>query len=117
MDGTNKIINSGTLFPNKNKNRSLAANQLTIKLLLKLLPPADHQKTKTMIRRLIYMSIAAIVFSSCQGQNPVSNELQPMTNGQTSTNPYYSRTDTTKLSVSDEEWQRVLPCLLHKPRQ
>lgn len=26
-----------------------------------------------------------------------------------STNPYYSRTDTTKLNVSDEEWKKVLP--------
>lgn len=33
-------------------------------------------------------------------------------------NPYYSRTDTSKLNVSDEEWQKILPAdLYHVARE
>ena len=40
---------------------------------------------------------------------PVAQNSIPMSTSQTTSNPYYSRTDTTHLNVSDEEWKRVLP--------
>ena len=41
--------------------------------------------------------------SSTAQQKPTSNDMAP------GSNPYYSRTDTTVLNVSDAEWKRVLP--------
>jgi methionine-R-sulfoxide reductase len=47
---------------------------------------------------------------SCNN-TPASQKDNPivMTDPQHPTNPYYSRTDTTVLNVSDAEWKKVLP--------
>lgn len=53
--------------------------------------------------------LAAIVLAACAGKTP----SQPMPTMQRPTNPYYSRTDTTRLTVSDVEWERILPDTLY----
>ena len=45
-------------------------------------------------------------FTSCQNQTSTSTAK---TNDMTMKNPYYSRTDTLPLKVSDDEWKKVLP--------
>ncbi len=40
---------------------------------------------------------------------PSQNKATAMTDPQHPNNPYYSRTDTAQLNVSDEEWKKVLP--------
>lgn len=53
---------------------------------------------------LIFASSVLFVVVSCQAQgDQKSKKADP------SGNPYYSRTDTTVLHVSDAEWKRVLP--------
>jgi peptide-methionine (R)-S-oxide reductase len=51
-------------------------------------------------------------FASCQTK-PKPTTKQKMTTENTTpgheNNPYYSRTDTTKLNVSDAEWKKILP--------
>lgn len=42
-----------------------------------------------------------------QTQKPI--KIIPMENNETKINPHYSRTDTTKLNVSNEEWKKILP--------
>jgi peptide-methionine (R)-S-oxide reductase len=51
----------------------------------------------------------ALLFSSCSEQHQYSSENHNImkTEDQTS-NPYYSRSDTTKLNISDSEWKKVL---------
>lgn len=51
--------------------------------------------------------IAAINQSGCQ--NPEINTQTTPTTNMSQTNPYYSRTDTTRLNISDTEWKKVLP--------
>lgn len=59
---------------------------------------------------LLQLCFASSILISCQGQSSQSqNSISTMTVEQSASNPYYSRTDTTKLTVSDAEWQRVLP--------
>ena len=41
-----------------------------------------------------------------QTQKPI--KIIPMENNETKINPHYSRTDTTKLNVSNEEWKKIL---------
>jgi len=57
---------------------------------------------------LFILSIIALI--SCTN-NPAaqSNTVKTMTDPQHPNNPYYSRTDSTVLNVSDAEWKKVLP--------
>jgi peptide-methionine (R)-S-oxide reductase len=59
---------------------------------------------------LIYLA-ALIVFPACNSKSPDLNSSSSITmdNYQSTKNPYYSRTDTTHLNVSDAEWKKVLP--------
>ncbi|NTV26225.1 MAG: peptide-methionine (R)-S-oxide reductase MsrB [Chlorobiaceae bacterium] len=52
-----------------------------------------------------------LVCSSCQARVPLpeSRTSAPMHDTNRPVNPYYSRTDTTKLDVPDSIWKRVLP--------
>jgi peptide-methionine (R)-S-oxide reductase len=52
-------------------------------------------------------ALAALLLTACTGAAQEPNTTA-MTTPQT-TNPYYSRTDTSKLNVSDAEWKRILP--------
>src|ERR1043165_480852 len=56
-------------------------------------------------------SIAAFLMLfvlSCNSQSPTSNS-KVMSDSTHKSNPYYSRTDTAALHVSDEEWKKILP--------
>ena len=52
--------------------------------------------------------LCAFPFMAC-GQVAVKNTPQETTEKQEMKNPYYSRTSTAKLRLSDEEWKVVLP--------
>jgi peptide-methionine (R)-S-oxide reductase len=54
---------------------------------------------------LITIAIGTLFFASCGNSNKPSNDTTP----DHKNNPYYSRTDTTHLHVSDADWKRILP--------
>jgi peptide-methionine (R)-S-oxide reductase len=58
--------------------------------------------------KYIIKSLAALIliFTSCQGN---TQQKSTMMNKTKMNNPYYSRTDTTRLHVSDAEWKKILP--------
>ena len=60
-----------------------------------------------MFRTPLLPALTAILLSACSGSAQETNTTA-MPTPQT-TNPYYSRTDTTKLNVSDAEWKKILP--------
>ena len=51
--------------------------------------------------KLVSALILLVTFTSCSAQTTMKAEKGK--------NPYYSRTDTTHLDVSDAEWKKVLP--------
>lgn len=64
---------------------------------------------------VVMMFISAIIGSfglvNCSSNKPTNgsesnNTVEPMIKN---TNPYYSRTDTTKLNVTDSDWKSILP--------
>lgn len=57
------------------------------------------------MRHLSPLLAAALLLSACNapGQRP------PDMNATKPTNPYYSRTDTTPVTIADAEWRKVLP--------
>ena len=57
----------------------------------------------------IIYSILIILLSGCDDAMTHSQTIPTMSTEQTSTNPYYSRTDTSKLVLTDSEWKKVLP--------
>ena len=54
---------------------------------------------------LITIAIGTLFFASCGNSNKPTNDTTP----DHKNNPYYSRTDTTHLHVSDADWKRILP--------
>ena len=56
------------------------------------------------MRRLSIILVSLLVFTSCTN----AQKADPM-NEEHKNNPYYSRTDTTHLNVSNEEWKKILP--------
>jgi peptide-methionine (R)-S-oxide reductase len=54
---------------------------------------------------LITIAIGALFFASCGNSNKPTNDTTP----DHKNNPYYSRTDTTHLHVSNTDWKRILP--------
>lgn len=56
---------------------------------------------------ILILSLISLQFCS-QTQNPKSME-----NSSSKTNPYYSRTDRTKLNVPNSEWKKILPTDLY----
>ena len=58
----------------------------------------------TMPKHICIIGLAIVGLASCQNQSSISTSAPT-----TMTNTYYSRTDTTKLNVSDAEWKKVLP--------
>lgn len=61
--------------------------------------------------KAILLLLTVMVFTSCGRSQENRNEMK-------SENPYYSRTDTSKLDVSNEEWQKILPAdLYHVARE
>ena len=63
------------------------------------------------LTRLTPLLLALFSLAQCTGQNSKNIEQknnQPMNTETNTKNPYYSRTDTTTLNVSDAEWKKVL---------
>lgn len=60
---------------------------------------------------LIIYLVAAVTVVSCQNKEGLNNNRKNDVMNQTmkKNNPYYSRTDTTRLNISDAEWKKVLP--------
>ncbi|MGZ5262370.1 MAG: peptide-methionine (R)-S-oxide reductase MsrB, partial [Kaistella sp.] len=58
---------------------------------------------KIIISMLLLMSLQMCSQIKKQPQNP-----QLMENATTKNNPYYSRTDRTKLTVTNAEWKKIL---------
>ena len=56
---------------------------------------------------IIYLMFS-FCLAACQGQVKSDKNAVTMNQSQTS-NPYYSRTDTGHLNVSDSEWRKILP--------
>jgi len=56
-------------------------------------------------RTIISLVIALIAAVNCSS----SSKADSMKDAQQTKNPYYSRTDTKKLNVSDSEWKKILP--------
>ncbi len=52
---------------------------------------------------------SSVLSTGCSGQEGKSQQIEIMNPSTKTTNPYYSRTDTTKLELTDAEWKRVLP--------
>jgi peptide-methionine (R)-S-oxide reductase len=62
-----------------------------------------------MTSRVILISLITLAHTACQNSNRKEETETTMIESTPTANPYYSRTDTTKLSVPDSEWQKVLP--------
>ncbi len=60
---------------------------------------------------ILILALSVFSLSGCQSQSkPLPASATPAsTAAQVPKNPYYSRTDTTKLKVSDSAWKKVLP--------
>jgi len=54
---------------------------------------------------LISLIVASLAMVNCNS----ASKADSMKDAQETRNPYYSRTDTKKLDVSDKEWKKVLP--------
>ncbi len=57
----------------------------------------------------LILTIAIGMNASCQSPVNKATGTITMETLSSSKNPYYSRTDTTKLTISDAEWEKVLP--------
>lgn len=57
--------------------------------------------------KLVTIVTLGILFSSCEG-NAQKQNINSQMHKQQKNNPYYSRTDTTHLDVSNEEWKKIL---------
>jgi len=62
----------------------------------------------------LLLAALLLALSSCTGQGTnkqhmEANKTQGEASGQHAGNPYYSRTDTAVLHVSNEEWKKILP--------
>lgn len=67
----------------------------------------------TSMKKLIFLILIALFLLQCT-QKKVDLTKQPtqqtkMEDNTHAKNPYYSRTDRTKLNVSNEEWKKILP--------
>lgn len=62
----------------------------------------------SIMRNRIILSMLLLMFSSCVGHAQQNKKQSTMDNDH-SNNPYYSKTDTTHLHVSNAEWKKILP--------
>lgn len=61
------------------------------------------------MRSLIYLSaISLLIIAGCNNE-PAKNTTKNNMESTKSNNPFFSKTDTTKLAISNEEWKKVLP--------
>ncbi|WP_114784447.1 peptide-methionine (R)-S-oxide reductase MsrB [Botryobacter ruber] len=58
----------------------------------------------------ILIALAVVLLLSCRSKTePATGSQESVTTAQQPANPYYSRTDTTKLTLPDSVWKQVLP--------
>lgn len=57
---------------------------------------------------LLILFLTGCLFQQCQSQSGTSNK-NVSTKMNKSNNPVYSKTDTSKVSMSEEEWKKILP--------
>ncbi len=62
-----------------------------------------------MIRKTLILFLTAFTLTSCQAQHENKKNDKNMTEITKPNNPYYSRTDTTKLDLPDSTWKKILP--------
>ena len=66
----------------------------------------------TQMKKLVFLILMTLFLQQC-AQKKVDLTKQPeqktMEDNTHKNNPYYSRTDKTKLTVSNEEWKKILP--------
>ena len=68
--------------------------------------PFVVKELKFTMKFLISITLLIILQACTQKYEPIKKT--PMENTQAKSNPYYSRTDTSKLNVSNEEWKKIL---------
>ena len=64
-----------------------------------------------MLRTIFYITLTTSTLMACQ-HNPdrkMKTDIVPSNDTTRAANPYYSRTDTTKLNLEDSEWKKILP--------
>src|SRR6185295_10815779 len=59
--------------------------------------------------KMITAVLCTFLFAQCTNAQNKTNMNEAKTN-----NPYYSRTDTTHLHVSDAEWKKILPADVYR---
>lgn len=59
------------------------------------------------MKLLFYLMCSLLVFQSCNAQNNQS-KTKKMDSMQQSSNPYYSKTEKSKLAVKEDEWKKLL---------
>jgi methionine-R-sulfoxide reductase len=64
-----------------------------------------------MKRLLLFFLMLSAAMTACRADTPSGSTLKStsMQNASHPSNPYYSRTDTTKLELTDAAWKKVLP--------
>jgi methionine-R-sulfoxide reductase len=70
-----------------------------------------NQKLQLMGRMVLFALLFMAALSACNGAQPptVTEKPEPMSEKHQPANPYYSRTDTTRLNLSDAVWKELLP--------
>lgn len=66
-------------------------------------------KARSTLLILIAATLISFGCSSQSNQQKSKNKILSTMDTLKNSNPYYSRTDTNKLTVSDEDWKKVLP--------
>ena len=62
-----------------------------------------------MTQKTLILLLVAFLFTSCQAQHKNGPNNKTMTETTKPNNPYYSRTDTSKLDLPDSVWKKILP--------
>jgi peptide-methionine (R)-S-oxide reductase len=60
------------------------------------------------MKKIISLLLVAVLCQQCSSQNSSNANNKKMENTEKK-NPVYSRTDTSKITMTDEEWKKVLP--------
>jgi peptide-methionine (R)-S-oxide reductase len=61
------------------------------------------------MKSITIFSLLFILLASCSNSKAQKNKNETMTDKTHENNPYYSRNDTTHLTVSNAEWKKILP--------
>ena len=61
------------------------------------------------MKRITLIIFSFVILVSCQQTAQTNNKNGNEMNDTKPNNPYYSRTDTTKLDLPDSEWKKILP--------